>query len=454
MRRHLACVGIVCVLVAAPALTADRFVATTGNDAANDCLTSTSACQTIGAALGQAGSGDTIKVTAGVFHEHVLIDASTALTVEGGWSADFGSRDPSLNVTTLDAQRNGRTFDVAAGAGETISLTIDGVTITHGRVFDVGSVIRAVTLGNGVIDLAVRGCIVEANRSPPRVGVPIYIDAFPPGSGHLTLADSIIRKNASGGVQVNDAVVAVVTDTVFERNRRGPAFRMAAYGGGTLTMSGCTVNDNDGRNSPVHIVGVTTVAISDSSFTRNRSPLGGSGVQLGPGAAASMTADITNCVFRGHRAGGGDGAGLTAGGPFFSGGALDLRVVSSTFVGNRGSGLRLINLGGTIDAAITDTILWDNTAGGGSDLLLETQGAPLTASADHDVLGTVGGTGTLTDLGGNLTTDPLLVSATDVHLTAGSPAIDAGTCTGAPAIDFEGDPRPSGGGCDIGADEF
>jgi len=58
------------------------------------------------------------------------------------------------------------------------------------------------------------------------------------------------------------------------------------------------------------------------------------------------------------------------------------------------------------------------------------------------------------DLGGNISADPLLVSFTDIHLSSTSPAVDAGTCTGAPTTDFEGEPRPSGGGCDMGADEF
>jgi hypothetical protein len=46
------------------------------------------------------------------------------------------------------------------------------------------------------------------------------------------------------------------------------------------------------------------------------------------------------------------------------------------------------------------------------------------------------------------------VSAKNLHLQSGSPCIDAGTCTGAPAVDVDGDPRPTGSGCDIGADEF
>ena len=41
----------------------------------------------------------------------------------------------------------------------------------------------------------------------------------------------------------------------------------------------------------------------------------------------------------------------------------------------------------------------------------------------------------------------------DYHLLAGSPAEDSGTATDAPPTDYEGHPRPSGAGVDIGADE-
>jgi hypothetical protein len=61
--------------------------------------------------------------------------------------------------------------------------------------------------------------------------------------------------------------------------------------------------------------------------------------------------------------------------------------------------------------------------------------------------------GTLNDLGGNIAVDPQLDKKA-ARLLPSSPLIDAGTCVGAPATDIEGDARPTGSGCDIGADEF
>jgi len=57
--------------------------------------------------------------------------------------------------------------------------------------------------------------------------------------------------------------------------------------------------------------------------------------------------------------------------------------------------------------------------------------------------------------------DPLIVAVEtrvdllgDYHLQSGSPAIDAGTNTGAPLVDIDDDGRPLGGSVDIGADEW
>ncbi len=48
----------------------------------------------------------------------------------------------------------------------------------------------------------------------------------------------------------------------------------------------------------------------------------------------------------------------------------------------------------------------------------------------------------------------LNAGSNDLHLVSASPAVDAGTGTGAPPVDFDGNPRPAGAGFDIGAYEY
>ena len=57
---------------------------------------------------------------------------------------------------------------------------------------------------------------------------------------------------------------------------------------------------------------------------------------------------------------------------------------------------------------------------------------------------------------GNRIANPLFANAGlyDLHLAAGSPAIDAALALTEVAADIDGDPRPVGAACDIGADEF
>src|SRR5262249_18488132 len=85
-------------------MAADRFVAKTGSDTSNDCLTLASPCGSIAHALSAAGSGDTIKIATGKYRENNLtIGSSIVVTLSGGWVPGFGSRDPEANPTVIDA---------------------------------------------------------------------------------------------------------------------------------------------------------------------------------------------------------------------------------------------------------------------------------------------------------------------------------------------------------------
>ena len=55
---------------------------------------------------------------------------------------------------------------------------------------------------------------------------------------------------------------------------------------------------------------------------------------------------------------------------------------------------------------------------------------------------------------GEISENPDFVSGGDYHLKGTSPCIDTGLCMGAINSDIDGDDRPVGYGCDMGADEF
>src|SRR5207249_4050493 len=113
---------------------ADRFVSTAGSDAANDCLSSASPCRTVGYALTQAASGDTVKVAGGTYRENVTVNTATTLTLSGGWAADFSAQDSVATGTVLEPTLGSHIPVVTIlASGITIAFTADGLTIKRGR---------------------------------------------------------------------------------------------------------------------------------------------------------------------------------------------------------------------------------------------------------------------------------------------------------------------------------
>jgi predicted outer membrane repeat protein len=185
------------------------------------------------------------------------------------------------------------------------------------------------------------------------------------------------------------------------------------------------------------------VTITGSTFRGNSAANGG-------GIDSDSTLTITDSTFSGNSA--------TSGGGILNSGKLTL--TNSTIADNSASGFGGGIYGGGFGGGnVRSTIVAGNNAPFGPDVAF---GIP---SQGHNLIGNgSGGTGftgmDLVGTSGHLI-DPLLGPLQDnggrtqtMALLPGSPAIDAGDNTGAPATDQRGFPRIVGGTIDIGAFEL
>lgn len=133
----------------------------------------------------------------------------------------------------------------------------------------------------------------------------------------------------------------------------------------------------------------------------------------------------------------------------------NVQIVNNTFYGSGldwGGGIHFTN-SQVQDIVIRNNILSQNL----SFQIVVGAGVPMAnLSVDHNLID--GYRGDDGEIYGDdyVEGDPLFVNPAggDFHLQSGSPAIDNASPTGAPATDFDGLPRPSRAGYDIGAYEF
>jgi hypothetical protein len=228
-----------------------------------------------------------------------------------------------------------------------------------------------------------------------------------------------------------------------------PLFRLFTVDGGTLDLLGTTLAN--GSSSSVSSftdggairVEAGVLDLSDCALTSNTAALDGNGFGGGVGVRPGASATITNCTFTGNQA-------VRGGAVHVEGGSLTL--VNCTLAGNSateaGGGLGQLN-DGTL--TFTNTLVADNSCPGSPDV-----SGSLTSQGYNLVGDTAGGQGFVsTDL---LNVTPLLGAFQNnsgptptMALLPGSPAIDAGTSSGAPTTDQRGVSRV--GAVDIGAFE-
>ena len=358
-----------------------------------------------------------------------------------------------------------------------------GVSRPQGAAVDIGAFELIanpliVTNPNDAGAGSLRQAIFEANLSDVAADVITFSALF---NTAQTINLLTVLPDITGSLTINGpgANLLTVRRDVAEEFR---IFHIPNFGPEVM-ISGLTINNGRAPAGEFGggIRGRSTLTLTNVNVTGNQAGNGGGGVSLSFAGGV-----FTNCTFSGNTAGQG-------GGIYFQGdGGRTLRLTNVTVSGNSSSNLQAggvlhVSSSGLSTLEVINSTIVNNTVGDG----LQTRANTATANATTTLRNTIianntpnnlskseqsGGTASITSLGFNLTSDggggflngtgdllntnPLLTALanhggpTPTHaLLPGSPAINAGTNTGAPATDQRGIARPQQSVADIGAFE-
>jgi fibronectin-binding autotransporter adhesin len=305
---------------------------------------------------------------------------------------------------------------------------------------------------------------------------------------------STVAGGVGGGLSLYSSTATLNGNTVQGNTAStGAGLYSGGVGGGlqlrrsSATLSGNTVQGNTastasiGEGGGLYILRSTST-LSDNMVQGNTASTADCGIGGGLSLADSDATLSDNTVISNTAtmnptaAGRGGGLWIWGSSPF----TLTNNLVASNHANTEGSGLWFKGESAyPTSGHLRHTTIADNNGGSGQGVHAgdyTTLAFTNTIIAGHDIVGitvTTGSTATLeatlwynsgSQIGGggyiftgtiSVDGDPAFVnpSAWDYHLTAGSPAIDAGVDAGV-RTDIDGDSRPQGTGYDIGADEY
>jgi hypothetical protein len=449
-------------------------------------------CATVQHAVDSALSGDEILVGTGVYTGvqarggmTQVVYISKTVTLRGGYSGDFATRDPDAYPTTLDAQGQGRVVSIMAS-----DPTLEGFTITGGNAHGVtancpsaggpsdgcgGGIfahsgfpiiannvvtnnVAAVSTsgsahsasGGGICLLYPSGAVISGNLIISNTanlgehgrggGVHLYIPNSVSVISNRILSNTATTDDSlygwGGGISIDGGAGGAVQGNRIEGNRTKSGGGGEGAGihqwAGSIQLTGNQVVGNHG-GSAVYL------GLSQSRFESNQvlDNHTSAGVAVEYGGLSDPT--LANNVV----AAAGDKA-LSLGS--YAGAPLTATLIHNTLIGS-GMGYGISVESGYVTLVLTNTIVASHTWG-----ITNTFPTSSTVTADHTLFWANGHD----DIQGTnaVTADPAFLNpgSGDYHLSPGSAAIDAGVEAGE-SVDIDGDSRPLNLAPDIGADE-
>lgn len=334
-----------------------------------------------------------IKVT-GAIVDNVAVDSKN-VTILGGPGAMLAGKTPAALIK-INGTSQVSIFDLKLSGGGFIEIPVDpdgALAMPPGNTATL-TIGRCVFLDNpiGINAQAGRVNVTRSVFAGNGHGVSVS------GGGTFQISQSTFSHNQGDGINVRNYTGNInIVSTTLNHNRNGISIT-----GGTLTLSRSTISHNQVHGALVSS-GTISFYIVNNFITGNgtpNSPFLGGGIQVYPAAAT---------------------------------GKLEF----NTIVDNRTENVLGVPSGidcrGKVDAR--NNLIFRNSGGAGNAQVSSdcSPGNSLLTAPDN----------------------PGFVSATDYHLTANSPPtiLNAFDCA-ADTEDYDGDKRPQGGKCDLGADEY
>ncbi len=358
-------------------------------------------------------------------------DWEAHVTVLSGDLDGNDTTDANGVITNTSNIAGSNAYRIVTGGGVTETAVLDGFTITGGY--------RSVKHTRG-------GGMYNANSNPMLINV-TFIGNYAGNGGGMYNEDnsnpvltnvtfSGNKASGYGGGMYNDNSSPVLTDVTIHDNK-------SDEGGGGMSnqensapvLTDVTFSDNDAGYAGGMVNNSSTLTLVNVIFSGNKASSRGTG---GGMHNNNSNLTLTNVVFNDNRAstlGGGHGGGMYND-------HSSLVLTNVTFSDNRtnsdGSGGGMHNFAS--DARLTNCILWGNRVGSG-----ETEMAQITnVSSAITVTYSLIQSATLYTGAGIIDADPQFVAVEtgDLHLSANSPAIDAGDNNAITvAFDLDGNSR-------------
>jgi parallel beta-helix repeat protein len=420
------------------------------------CIGTPNCFATVQEAVDLAAPGIEIQVAAGTYtdvHERPRNDTSTVgnvtqvvyitktVTIRGGFNLSFTDLDPSVHVTTLNAQNLGRVIYITGD----ISPTIDGLNLTSGNASGQGGYLNNGTtydVGGGVYVMTAAATLTN-NRifenTALNDGGGVYL-----GSSTSQLYGNTIDHNhitsggGGGGAFLFSSAATLKGNRIMTNTSTGIGGGLYLYSS-EATLTGNTISDNTTiQNGGGVEVASCSPSLSDNLIIGNTAYKGG-GLVLWYSASI-----LTNNVVRENQAVVGSGVWIGGSTPQL----LHTTIASNTGGGGDGIGVFVTDDGNTTNstASITNTILVNQTTG----VYANTGNtATLEGVLWHGNAANTNGAGTINILH-DYTGDPTF-GMDGYHLEASSAAIDKGVSAGV-TIDIDGQPRDALP--DLGVDEY